>query len=392
MLNTMRIRGERTQSLRRLTASLPEEFMNEVERPCQQARCMQIISADHHQLETHWERFRRDQPATSWRYLPKWIQYQRQYAARNLQEDLSFVAVEKSTPLAICPLFLEAHNDSLQLSYAGGHQVAPLVKTTVPDSYRRKVEDFCYKTIDAYAKEKGTTKAMIMNDQTCDIWSHNELMRYGYVDSSISTAVIDLSLSEPQLWANLRKSFKPIINKALKQFSGFIMDWQNATFAVHELYRDLHRKAAGRVTRPKETFDLQFQLLKDNNAILIGMRQDKEVVALTYFIHNGQNAYYASDAKDPDFRSDVPVQHAIIWQAIRYYREKGFGFLDLGWQHFGHQLLDHPSKKDMDISFFKRGFGGRLVPLYQGTKYYDREYMRTETRRNLQLLLRNYET
>jgi len=49
-------------------------------------------------------------------------------------------------------------------------------------------------------------------------------------------------------------------------------------------------------------------------------------------------------------------------------------FYEIGWQNYGHTMSDAPSIKEINISKFKRGFGGFTVPLFRGEKYYDKKF------------------
>jgi hypothetical protein len=211
-------------------------------------------------------------------------------------------------------------------------------------------------------------------------------MRYGYLDASIATQIIDLRQDEKDLWADLRNRYKQYINKADRLYEIVVMDHTAPDFSVHENYRTLHHKAAGRVTRPIETFDLQFEMLQSDEAMLVGLRYEGAFDSFAYFIHSQRTAYYASESDDPDIRVPVPCGPLMQWTALQYYSARGFDYLELDNQQFGSQVFDHPSKKDITISFFKRGFGGKTFPLFRGIKYYDRDLLRQELRESLEAL------
>ena len=50
----------------------------------------------------------------------------------------------------------------------------------------------------------------------------------------------------------------------------------------------------------------------------------------------------------------------------------------MGRQLYSRQLFDHPSQKDLSISFFKSGFGGEVFSLFRGIKYYDNKLRKKE--------------
>ena len=351
---------------------------------------MDIIFSDEKKFSVVWNEIVNENSNASWHYLPKWIKYQRIYCSSKLIKDLSFIIIDDYEPVALCPLFLEQNKGNRQFSYASVYQVAPLVKKNIFHRKRKRIERNCFEKIDELAREYDVSKAMFILDPLAERYDHNILMEYGYLDTSTSTAIIDLSLNTEDLWSNLRKSFKSLINNGKDKFNIFIMDYNNPDFEIHENYRKLHHKTSGRVTRPIETFDLQFDMLKEDNAILIGLQDSNKFIAFSYFLHHKQGVYYASSSDNPDFETDIPLEHCIIWTAIEYYKKRDIKYLEIGMQQFGHQIFDHPNQKDLNISFFKRGFGGNNVTLYRGIKYYKEGYMEKDLDDNVHKLLKSY--
>ena len=351
---------------------------------------MDIIFSDESHFNIFLDKFVNGNSNASWQYLPKWLKYQRIYCSSKLIKDLSFIIIEDNKPVALCPLFLEQHKGKKQFSYASAYQVAPLIKINLFNKKRKRIERNCFEKIDELAREYDISKTMVFIDSLAESCDHNILTEYGYLDTSTSTAIIDLSLNTEDLWSNLRKSFKSLINNGKDKFNIFIMDYNNPDFEIHENYRKLHHKTSGRVTRSKETFDLQFDMLKEDNAILIGLQDNNKFIAFSYFLHNKQGVVYASSSDDPDFETDIPLEHCIIWTAIEYYKKRDINYLEIGLQQFGHQIFDHPNQKDLNISFFKRGFGGNIVTLYRGIKYYKKGCMRKDLEDNVHKLLKSY--
>ena len=340
-----------------------------------------------------WDEFVVENSNVSWRYLPCWREYQMLYSGEAFVKELSFIVTRNTEPVALCPLFLERFDEHLMLAHGAvgggqaGYQAGPLLKNAINCKHRKKVERTCFATIDDLAVEHNAAKAMLFVDPFPEQVNHNPLTEYGYLNASISTMIVDLSLDKKELWQNLRKSYKSLINNGRKKFEIIIIDTFSADYGVHDLYKKLHHKTAGRVTRDQRTFDLQFEMLKDDKAVLIGLADKKCFVAFSYFFHHNGCAYYGSSCDDPDYKTEVPIEHCIIWSAIEYYKRRGFRHLEIGWQQFGSQLFDHPAEKDLSIAFFKRGFGSRVISYHRGIKYYDKDYMEYDLHKNVQRLL-----
>lgn len=337
-----------------------------------------------------WVRFINENKNVSAIYLPKEQEGQRISSALPLRNDLSFILVDKQNlPLAICPIYLFENSGNSQFKWAdyNGYMPAPLVIEKTNTKHRERIEKECFRIIDELATNNNIKKTMLMVDPLSVDYSYNVLMKYGYLDSSINTYIIDLNIDIETLWKQLRKSYKSLINNGKEKYKIEIIDYTNPDFEIHNLYKELHHKAAGRITRPQETWDIQFQKIEDDNAILIGLKDEDQFVAFSYFYHHNNTACYASSSDDPDYTADIPLEHTIIWSAIEYYKSRGFNCIDMGWQQFSHQLFDDPSPKDLSISFFKRGFSGRIITLYRGVKYYDNNLMKAELLENLKEIM-----
>jgi hypothetical protein len=154
-----------------------------------------------------------------------------------------------------------------------------------------------------------------------------------------------------------------------------VFDAESVDEHTFKLYQDLHHKAAGRITRPSDTFEAMYEWVKSGRAILAGAKVGDQWVGFILAITYKDGAYYGSSANDPEF-SHLPVSHAIQWAIIRWLKSHGYCSYELGWQQYGPQLYDFPSEKEVAISLFKRGFGGEAVPLFRGEKYYSAKYFR----------------
>jgi len=350
---------------------------------------MDFIFKESEKFKIFWEKFVNENNNTTWSYLTKWLTYQKYYSS-NIINDLSFIIVQSNKILCICPLFLEAKDGFNSFSFSDSYLRAPLFNISLSSKYNKKVEKQCFKRIDELALQNNVDKIMFMLDPLSENYKYNFLMEYGYLDTSTNTCIIDLTEKKVDIWSKLRNSYKSLINNGKKKYEVIIVDAEKIDYKTHNLYKELHHKTAGRITRCQETWDLQYEMLKNDNALLIGLKDNDRFVAFSYFTHHNENAYYGSSSDDPDYKTDIPLEHTIIWSAIEYYKKRDFKLLEIGHQQFGRQVFDHPSLKDINLSFFKRGFGGEIRTIYRGIKYYDKEYMKKDLEIKIKQCLVNY--
>lgn len=310
--------------------------------------------------------------AISPRYLPVCLEYMLYYY-HAMEMDSSFVVIQDGKPVGLCFLPIENNGGIKTITAAGGYLVAPLASNA-------KTEKEIFVVIDQIARENNIQAVkfyldpLIMEREE----KFNRLIKYGYLDASSSDSILDLRADEKILWSNLRKNHKRNIKKILedRKCKIVIIDQATADYEIHEQYRELHHKCAGRITRNKNTFEKQFEMLKNDQAMVVGLRLNGKFIGFCYFFHHAKMAIYASGSDDPQ-HDKRPLYHAILWAAVCYYKNRGFDFLQFA-RPCGFDRVsgfdDYLDEKQINISRFKRGFGVKMVPFFRGVKYFDKEY------------------
>jgi hypothetical protein len=174
------------------------------------------------------------------------------------------------------------------------------------------------------------------------------------------TWVCDLTRTEAQQWADVRKSYRHLINKAERARVGVEAmrgDQDDCTTAM-VLSRELHDEAAGRQTRSLQTWEMMARWSSEGLATWhVALTRAAEPAAYALVLHWKGYAYYASGASRLD-----NVQHLVQWRAMRDLRGQGVRQYELG--------LDagpEASEKEQGVARFKGGFGGRRVPVLRLT-------------------------
>lgn len=351
------------------------------------------LKENHHDL---WDDFcAKSDDAWFW-HTTKWHKYCSAYKDSPFKTvDRSFFVADDSGILAVCPLFLETREGPegtpcMEIAAAGstGLMIVPALRTDLTDERWDKILKIVFDRIDSIARESRVVRATFrITPLTRRINDFNWLLKYGCLDSSVSTQIIDLTIPHEHLWSALRKGHKYDVNRGRKNFDIHIYDKTNADKDVFDQYRLLHHKAAGRITRPIETFEMMYDWMLEGNGMLCGVSKQGIFAGFSYIILYKDEAYYASASDDPDFITDIPIAHVIQWSIVEWLKRKGYRKYEIGQQQFGPQMHDVPSPKELNISFFKRGFGGRTIPAYRGIKYYDMIFMEADLKKNLSDLL-----
>ena len=163
------------------------------------------------------------------------------------------------------------------------------------------------------------------------------------------TQIIDLTKSEEELHAGVRKSYASLINARMPNvgvFSKRNCSDTRLNIGLGKL-RDLYLLNVPN-PRPEMTWNVQYDMLAADEAFLVAdFESDEKCLAAAFFAHNSKTAYYFSGKS-----LDGHNSHAILWKAILHCKELGMRRIELG-----DQVL-YGDPKQVGISAFKRGFGG----------------------------------
>jgi hypothetical protein len=181
------------------------------------------------------------------------------------------------------------------------------------------------------------------------------LLSLGAIASPQFINIITLSSSEQELYRVVRKSYKSLINWGKKKMELRLIDGQAIKTEDIERFRLLHIGAAGKETRTKASWQLQYEMVKNREAFVIFGYLEEELVTAGFFMYTQNSCHYGTSASKREL-FEKPLFHVLMWQAICYAKEKGCQFFETGDQLYPKQ--GDPTSKELDISTFKRGFGG----------------------------------
>lgn len=323
---------------------------------------------------TRWKEYNNSN-LSSYKYLYVYLEYMNFYTP-NMISDESFVVIENNKCVGICFLPIEKENKITSITLAGGFTIAPLF-------LNERIEKIIFKEIDFIVDKFTIDKIQFSLDPLIVEYQnkYNWLLKYEYIDSSASNCILDLNHNISKLWKELRKSYKSLINGIINsdEYEIVIISKKNKNCDIHEEYRLLHKKAAGKETRPKVTFDKQYELLENGNATIIGLKFNDKFIGLNYFLHHQKTVVYYSGADDPEYtKMNIPIYHSILWKATNHFKELGFEFIEYS-QPSSYSKVEgfnsYSDDKQINIAHFKRGMGTKMVPLFRGIKYCNKELL-----------------
>ncbi|MFH1662263.1 MAG: GNAT family N-acetyltransferase [Candidatus Falkowbacteria bacterium] len=338
---------------------------------------MEIIKLSKNKYK-EWDKFCLESDSAWFWHTTKWLNYTLNYRSELETKNLSFFVYKEGNIMAVVLLTIEKNKDNIyEFSFGGGYIPSPVLKNNLSNLEENLVRLFIFQEIDKMAREKNVARAIfkqlpispsLLNK---DI-NFNYLMQFGYIDSSLNTQIIDLRKSEEELSSDLRRNHKRNIKKA-KDFKINFFTSKNITDNVFDNYKQMHHKASGRKTRTDITFEMMHKWIKEDLAFLVAIELNNKYIGFEYYSVYKNNVYGFSAANDPGF-SHLPIRHFLEWESILWMKKQGYDFYEIGLQKYGALLYDFPDKKQLDISHFKKGFGGFVSPLFMGEKYYNKDF------------------
>ena len=311
----------------------------------------------------------------------RWIDWIIERSGDDVVADASFVVMQGSEAVAICPLLIERGPDGPRFAFNGGPVAAPAIRNAIGRAGRQEILEFYVDTCANVAATHDVRYGAVKVPSLCRAYLGSvapfvhPLRRFGYFDLPYLTQVLDLSVDEDALWSRVRKGHKADIKTARRDLTARVWHRDGLTAQTFAAYRETHARDAGRVTRSMRTFDLMEGWVRDGHAALVeAVTLDGRAAAFALLLLDKDGAYYGSGCKEPDLAT-LPSSHLVQWTAITWLKAQGVRYYDIGLQQFGPQWFEVPSAKDVSIAAFKRGFGGETVPLPTVERFYSADLL-----------------
>lgn len=173
-------------------------------------------------------------------------------------------------------------------------------------------------------------------------------------------SIVDLRASENTILRNIRKSYRSLINWGEREIKIVQIDDKNPDALLFEKFRQFHIEVAGKETRTKQSWDLQFEMIKSGKAFLnLGFLQnnsEEQLVSGTLVLLGRDEAYYGVAVNDRKIMSlNKPLGHSTIYRSILLAKSLGLKKFNLGPIYFSGM-----NEKEKHIGVFKKGFSSHI--------------------------------
>lgn len=166
-----------------------------------------------------------------------------------------------------------------------------------------------------------------------------------------------LDFNQGTFSANLRKSYKSLINWGRKNLSVININKDNACADKFRKFQDFHCKISGRKTRSDESWNEQYEIIKSGLGELILADYNNNLAAGSFFADYSDTSVYFTGVYDRNL-FDFGISHFMLYEGINRSFERG----NTSRFSLGYFDTDIKDPKWYNIQFFKKGFCQKLKP------------------------------
>ena len=168
------------------------------------------------------------------------------------------------------------------------------------------------------------------------------------------TVMIDLSLSEEELLADMRRQTRYDVRRADKLGIKVLHD------NSEELFKEFHKVQAETAKRqgfiPPDLKTLLAEREALDSEIYVAETAEGEKIAYGLIVKDGREGDYY-EAASTLLNRKMPGAHALLWQVIRDLKKAGYERFNL----WGIAPAGQPNHRYAGVTTFKTGFGGKIV-------------------------------
>jgi len=180
--------------------------------------------------------------------------------------------------------------------------------------------------------EKSRWKSFVLNGGTRFLQEKTPSHNY-------YTHVLDLTRDEEQIFAGFQGSTKRNVKKAIRE--GVQIEISESSESINEFYRlyGITRRRHGTAIEPLAFFENVYRnVISKGNGNVVLASHGKKYIGTAVFFHFGKFVFYQFGASDLTYQHLRP-NNLIMWEAIKWYRQKGFELFSFGTTEFDNTGL-----------------------------------------------------
>ena len=170
------------------------------------------------------------------------------------------------------------------------------------------------------------------------------------------TVILDLTKSEDELLANMRRQTRYEVRRAEKQGIKVKKDNSEAIFKEFHKIQSETAKRQGFIPPNLKTLLAEKEAFGSNINIYVAETTEGKKIAYGMMICSGKEADYY-EAASTELNRKMPGAYALLWQAVRDFKAESYERFNL----WGIAPAGQPNHRYAGVTTFKTGFGGSVV-------------------------------
>ena len=293
-------------------------------------------------------------------HLYNTTQYYVAYFSKNSAKNLSIVLYNNKQTVGIMPLMVHKNKQKEWILSSNGIEIVePIFIPTIARKVKKRLEAQLAKMIQVLSINLCISNCQFTNMEYSHLTSWY-LMWAEKAHELFTThhLLVDLSLPLDEIRLKFRKSFKPLINKGLREWK--VEVHETVSESLFDKFRLLHKDVSGGVTRPIGSWSMQKKQIDDLESFLVTVSDtnDSMIGAGLFTFSSYQGLYCVGAYKRELF--DKPIGHAVQMKAIEVLKSKGVCWYEIGQKHLKVDKLP-ATDKELSISHFKEGFSTQVI-------------------------------
>ena len=316
---------------------------------------------------------------TSINYTSWFLNYIEVLNVESRIQNHTFVIYKNEKPIVIVPLYIENIENTWQISMGQEPVFAPVFSKNIINTNHSNLYQYLLKEIDRLAKKSDCKLARFQYSPLLhDKFFKNYYNDFGFIEGIFypdwyifkakNSFIIDLNKDVDELYRSVRKSNKPHINKTRRETKCYVLDSSNFDQSLFDSYIALYIKVKGK-KRSLLAFSQDEKAIKSGLEVIILCEYNKHLVGAIALHTFSNKARYNSSIQDSKINRQVYPNHFLLWQSILYLKEKGFKKFEVGEQII-YEGVNKITDKEKNLSHFKSGWGGNIVPWVKVEKSY----------------------
>ena len=294
------------------------------------------------------------------------------YSAFNKIKNISLVIFHENKVIALLPIAKNLSSKKINFSFGNDLLFSPVFSKKIKQSLRRKVYIFLFELLKRKFKIKKLkinfqVSPVFFEDKKVKISSKNqfEILAFSKSFNVHNTLILDLRDNESQLLLKMSKYHRKNINKTSKieNLKFNVLNYGSAHNKIINKFNEFkkyHRISAGKITRPKKTWEIMLKKIFDDEADLFCLDLNNKSISFLYCSRLYNFAWGWTQVNLKKYENISP-RHFLEWNAMKYYKNKKFDFYEIGERYY-EQYKFKPTVKELSISDFKEKYGSDKYP------------------------------